>query len=150
MPGKFRKIATEEAWSLPEVAQAMQTVSRYPGNSLDLLLVKGIYDAQQAANGYSALNFLQGLLDVEERRLPEMDRLGVDMHVLALTAPGVQMFDADTACELATVANDRLAEVCRKHPSRFVGLASMAPQSPKARRQGDGAGRSTSSASTAS
>ncbi len=131
MAGKFRKIATEEAWSIPEVAAEMAKTSRYPGNSLDLLLVRGVYDAEKAGNGYSKLDFLSGLVDVEERRLPEMDRLGVDMQVLALTAPGVQMFDADTACELASLANDRLAEVCRKHPSRFVGLASMAPQSPK-------------------
>ena len=53
------------------------------------------------------------------------------MHLLSLTAPGVQMFDADTATELATLANDRLAEICRQHPTRFAGLASFAPQTPK-------------------
>jgi 5-carboxyvanillate decarboxylase len=41
------------------------------------------------------------------------------------------MFDADTATELAALANDRLAEVCRRHPTRFSGLASFAPQAPK-------------------
>jgi 2,3-dihydroxybenzoate decarboxylase/5-carboxyvanillate decarboxylase len=60
-----------------------------------------------------------------------MDENGVDMHLLSLTAPGVQMFDADTACELATLANDRMAEVIRRHPRRFAGLASFAPHSPK-------------------
>lgn len=131
MAGKFRRIATEEAWSIPEVAKELGAVSRHPSNALDLLLVRGVYDSENAGNGYSALHFLEGLLDVEQRRLPEMDRLGVDMQVLALTAPGVQMFDADTATELAALANDRLAEVCRKHPTRFVGLASMAPHAPK-------------------
>jgi 2,3-dihydroxybenzoate decarboxylase/5-carboxyvanillate decarboxylase len=53
------------------------------------------------------------------------------MHLLSLTAPGVQMFDADTATELAALANDRLAEICRRHPTRFSGLASFAPQAPK-------------------
>jgi 2,3-dihydroxybenzoate decarboxylase/5-carboxyvanillate decarboxylase len=53
------------------------------------------------------------------------------MAVTALTAPGVQMFDADTACELASVANDRLAELIRKHPGRFVGLVTVAPHAPK-------------------
>ena len=56
---------------------------------------------------------------------------GVDMHLMALTAPGVQMFDADTALELAMLANDRLAALCRKYPTRFAGLASFAPHSPK-------------------
>jgi 2,3-dihydroxybenzoate decarboxylase/5-carboxyvanillate decarboxylase len=60
-----------------------------------------------------------------------MDELGIDMHLLSLTAPGVQMFDADTASELAALANDRMAEICSKRPTRFAGLASFAPQSPK-------------------
>jgi 5-carboxyvanillate decarboxylase len=134
MTQKFRRIAVEEAFSIPEVAQELQRVSRGPGDSLDLLLVRGIYDgvpASGGAQGYSAMNFLDGLLDIEDRRLKEMDKYGVDMHVLSLTAPGVQMFDADTACELATLANDRLAEVIARHPTRFAGLASFAPHAPK-------------------
>ena len=54
-----------------------------------------------------------------------MDANGVDMQLLSLTAPGVQMFDADTATELATIANDRLAEVIARHPTRFAGLATL-------------------------
>ncbi len=128
MPGKFRTIATEEAWSIPEVAAELQKVSRVPGYSADLLLMAGVYDHKP---GYGDMKFLDGLLDVDQRRLAEMDKHGVDMAVLALTAPGVQMFDADTACELAALANDKLAEVIAKHPTRFVGLASMAPHAPK-------------------
>jgi 2,3-dihydroxybenzoate decarboxylase/5-carboxyvanillate decarboxylase len=71
------------------------------------------------------------LLDTEVRRLKQMDELGVDMHLLSLTAPGVQMFDADTATELAALANDRMAQICAARPTRFAGLASFAPQSPK-------------------
>jgi 5-carboxyvanillate decarboxylase len=131
MAGKMRKIATEEAWSIPEVAAALRDVARGPTSSLDKLLVAGIYDAKPDRSGYGAMNFLDGLLDTEQRRLKEMDELGVDMHLLSLTAPGVQMFDADTATDLAALANDRMAEICRKHPTRFAGLASFAPQSPK-------------------
>lgn len=131
MTRKFRKIATEEAFSIPEIAAALQQVARGPSQSLDKNLVKGIYDAPDPGRGYDALNFLDGLLDIEERRLAEMDALGVDMHLLSLTAPGVQMFDADTATELAALANDRLAEICARHPTRFAGLAAFAPQSPK-------------------
>jgi 2,3-dihydroxybenzoate decarboxylase/5-carboxyvanillate decarboxylase len=71
------------------------------------------------------------LLDLTGERLRDMDANDVDMQLLSLTAPGVQLFDADTATELATVANDRLAEVVAQHPGRFAGLASFAPQSPK-------------------
>ncbi len=128
MAGKFRKIATEEAFSIPEVAQKLKEVSRVPSESLDLQLVRGIYDADP---GYGVLGFLEGLLDIEVARLRDMDANGVDMHLLSLTAPGVQMFDADTASELATLANDRLAEVIARHPTRFAGLASFAPHAPK-------------------
>jgi 5-carboxyvanillate decarboxylase len=131
MAVKMRKIATEEAWSIPEVAAALGHVARGPSSSLDKLLVAAIYDATAKSSGYSALNFLDGLLDTEKRRLAEMDEFGVDMHLLSLTAPGVQMFDADTATELAALANDRMAEICAARPTRFAGLASFAPQSPK-------------------
>ncbi len=127
----MRKIATEEAFSIPEVAAELKKVAQGPSQSLDKLLVKGIYDAPEDSSGYSTMNFLDGLIDVEGRRLKEMDELGIDMHLLSLTAPGVQMFDADTATDLAALANDRLADICRRHPTRFAGLASFAPQSPK-------------------
>jgi 2,3-dihydroxybenzoate decarboxylase/5-carboxyvanillate decarboxylase len=127
---KLRTIATEEAFSIPEVAKALGEVARGPSQSLDRLLVAGIY-ASKTGLGYDGMNFLEGLLDIEDRRLKEMDALGVDMHLLSLTAPGVQMFDADTATELAALANDYLAGICRKYPTRFAGLATFAPQSPK-------------------
>lgn len=128
---RLRKIATEEAFSIPEVARELKQVARGPSSSLDKLLVKGIYDARDAGSGYGTMNFLEGLLDIEDRRLKEMDELGVDMHLLSLTAPGVQMFDADTATELAALVNDRLADICRRHPMRFAGLAAFAPHAPK-------------------
>src|ERR1700722_17618077 len=125
---KMRKIAVEEAFSIPEVAEALKQVSRAPGESSDRSLMRGIYDTQ---GGYGTMKFLEGLLDLEERRIKDMDANGVDMQLLSLTAPGVQMFDADTACELATLANDRLAAVIGRHPTRFAGLAAFAPQSPR-------------------
>nr|PZN76735.1 MAG: hydrolase [Pseudomonadota bacterium] len=131
MPGKFRRIAVEEAFSIPEVAQELKRISRAPSESLDMLLVRGIYDSTPGEAGYARMDFLSSLIDIEERRLKEMDEHGVDMQVLSLTAPGVQMFDADTACELATLANDRLAEIIARHPGRFAGLATFAPQAPK-------------------
>ena len=124
----MRRIATEEAFSIPEVAEGLRTVARSPGSSLDLMLVKTIYDAE--ADGPRA-HLRAQLLDLEGERLRDMDANGVDVHLLSLTAPGVQMFDADTATELATVANDRLAETISRHPTRFAGLASLAPHSPK-------------------
>ena len=127
----MRLIATEEAWSIPEVAAELRKVARGPSQSLDKPLVRGVYDVEPGQPGYDAYPFLDGLLDAEGTRLEQMDRFGVDMQLLALTAPGVQMFDADTAHELAALANDRLAELTHKYPKRFAGLASFAPHSPR-------------------
>ena len=131
MAEKMRRIATEEAFSIPEVAAELKQIARGPTHSLDMLLVRGIYDPENDGQGYGEMKFIDGLIDIEDRRLKEMDKYGVDMHLLSLTAPGVQMFDADTATDLARLANDRLAEVISRHPTRFAGLASFAPHSPK-------------------
>ncbi len=127
MTERIRRIATEEAFSIPEVSAALRDLSGGVSDSIDMMLVRKIYaetDSLQSA-------FLAPLLDLENERLREMDAHGVDMHVLSLTAPGVQMFDADTACALAEVANDRLAATIARHPRRFAGLASFAPQAPQ-------------------
>jgi 5-carboxyvanillate decarboxylase len=127
---KTRRIATEEAFSIPEVAAALKDVARSPSQSSDMILVKRIYDAPP--DDKSPMGLMRSrLVDLEGERLRDMDENGVDMHLLSLTAPGVQMFDADTATELAALANDRLAEVIQRHPTRFAGLAAFAPQSPK-------------------
>lgn len=70
--------------------------------------------------------------DIEQYRLPEMDRNGIDMQVLSLP-PGLQMEkDAATAVKIAKHANDSFAEIVRKHPTRFAGLAALPLQNPEA------------------
>jgi 2,3-dihydroxybenzoate decarboxylase/5-carboxyvanillate decarboxylase len=123
----MRRIATEEAFTIPEIAAALRNLCGSPDGSIDMLLVRNIY---RESSGYQA-KFLAPLLDLESERLRDMDANGVAMQLLSLTAPGVQMFDADTACSLATLANDRLAEVIARHPTRFAGLASFAPHAPQ-------------------
>ncbi len=71
------------------------------------------------------------LIDLGEGRLEDMDATGVDMHVISLTSPGVQVFDGELAAELARDANDHLADAVRAQPSRFAGLAAVAPQLPE-------------------
>ena len=123
---RLRKIATEEACSVPEVAQALRNVAHSTWTNLDMLLVNSIYNAPDPARA----PFLPQLLDIDAGRLQTMDENDVDMHVLSLTAPGVQMFDADTGSALATLSNDALAEAVKKHPTRFAALATFAPQDP--------------------
>ena len=42
----IRRIATEEAFSIPEVAAGLRDVARSPSISQDLILVQRIYDAK--------------------------------------------------------------------------------------------------------
>ena len=74
---------------------------------------------------------LNKLLDLEENRLKNMDAAGIDVQCLSLTTPGVERLDAPTGAALARSSNDLLAKAVRKHPGRFVGFATLAPQDPK-------------------
>ncbi|ACK52389.1 amidohydrolase 2 [Methylocella silvestris BL2] len=75
-----------------------------------------------------------GLVDVEQYRLPDMDAHGVEMQLVSLTADGVQIEpDRDKAAMIASRANDELAErFVARHPTRFAGFAAVALQDPKA------------------
>lgn len=120
----LKRIAVEEAWSFPEHLDALRAAAEAGGNNLDLEQLRPL--GVNAASGLGAR-----LTDIDER-LAEMDRLNIDMQVLSLTSPGVQVFARDQAVGLAQLANDRLAEVVARHPGRFGGLASFAPQDPVA------------------
>ncbi|RBP00940.1 2,3-dihydroxybenzoate decarboxylase [Roseiarcus fermentans] len=87
----------------------------------------GVTDAVQA-------HIDGGLVDVERHRLPEMDRNGIAMQLVSLTANGVQMEpDVARAVDLAKRANDELAErFLAKHPRRFACMATVALQDPAA------------------
>ncbi|WP_190304698.1 amidohydrolase family protein [Pseudomonas chlororaphis] len=115
------KIATEEAFAVPEWQVAMSKLS-----------LQG-----PEANEVKFLNFVQsvdewriGLTDFSHR-LNIMDRYGVDMHLLSLTTPGVQSFAPEIASQVAYLVNDQLAEIIAKYPTRFAGLATVAPQNPE-------------------
>lgn len=126
----FRRIATEEAFSTVPVAKAFgEMIRTAPLAALDSGAMKAIYES--FSQGAAPPELLRRLLDIEGTRLRIMDESGVDVHVLSLTSPGVQMFDADTATELAAESNDALAGIVAKTPARFAGLASVAPHSPK-------------------
>lgn len=71
------------------------------------------------------------LLDLGAGRIAHIDQTGIDVQVLSLTSPGVQVFDAVTATALAAQSNDRLAEALKAYPTRFAGLVAVAPQYPK-------------------
>ncbi len=70
---------------------------------------------------------LPPLLDVEAR-LRLLDEFGDMQHVLSLANPPLELIAGpDKTPELARLANDALAEVCRNHPDRFPAFIASLP-----------------------
>jgi gamma-resorcylate decarboxylase len=73
------------------------------------------------------------LLDIQETRLGEMDKHGVELMILSLNAPAIQAIpDTKTAIAVARQANDVLAGEVRKRPNRFAAFAALPMQEPDA------------------
>src|SRR5438874_1127869 len=106
-----RKIALEEHFAIEET---LATSERYAvGNSWDDLSAR--------------------LLDLDDRRLSEMDRNGIGFAFQSLNAPGIQGIpDPRQAAAIARKANDVLAAAIARHPDRFGGFAALPMQDPEA------------------
>jgi 5-carboxyvanillate decarboxylase len=122
-PKNYRRIATEEAFAIPEQMDAQrELLASTQEYDPDLFLWRFQTDRSGPIH--------DKLIDLYDQRLKTMDEYGVDMHLLGLTATGVQMLDPDKGTAVATIANDRLHEAVRKYPDRFAGLGTFAPQDP--------------------
>lgn len=75
---------------------------------------------------------LSSLLNTGEERLKIMDSLSVDVQIVSLSAPGIEQLASPVGTALAKKSNDALYEVIRRHPTRFMGYAALAPKDPKA------------------
>jgi len=108
-------IAMEEAFDVPEMT------------------TKGSLHQPSPFRPEVLANWERRLPDFTEYRLRDMDENGVDVQVLSLTNPGVQMQpDAAIAVSDAQLANDVLAATIKDNPTRFAGLAAMPLQDPAA------------------
>ena len=114
----YRRIATEEGFISPGVL-AQNAKTKIPG--VPLIVAEG-----PSAGG------ARNLLDLDAGRLAGMDADGIDMQLLLLSSPGVQVFERATAVALSIEANDYAAAACKRHPTRFAALATIAPQDPAA------------------
>jgi 5-carboxyvanillate decarboxylase len=119
----WRRIATEESFYIPEVAEAQHVLSKSVWDNLDMRKIERRTSPEAP--------LYRKLIDLEGERLLVMDQDDVAMQLLSLTTPGVQLFDPHTATRLAALVNDRLAELVSRHPTRFAGLAALAPQDPQ-------------------
>ncbi len=112
-PKRYHRIAVEEAFMIPEIASLDS--SRVPGRS-----------ETSARRTY----IMKSLLEMGDERIKAMDEDGIAMQVCLVAGIGLQDIDPVKGSELAALANDRLAEMARKYPSRIAGLADFAPRDP--------------------
>lgn len=126
----YKRIATEEAWAPPElIKEIMRIVNSRELDDPGFNSLWGFYGASQAERPRSLLHKIQR---IDESRIADMDASGIDMQLLLLTAPGVQVMKKEMAVAMAAMSNDRVAEAVGKWPTRFQALAAVAPQDPAA------------------
>ncbi len=115
----YRRIATEEGW-LPEAV--LRANARYAASGGRVQVM--------TRNGPAPKAMVDAVGNIGPARIAAMDRDGIDMQLLLLSSPGVQIFSAQEAGALARDANDELAAAIRRYPTRYAGLAALAPQDP--------------------
>jgi 5-carboxyvanillate decarboxylase len=125
----YLRIATEEAFAPPElVSMWQQMLTDGTVDDPGFVSLQGFFMLSTAPRPAAILARLQ---DLGDRRIADMDAAGIDRQVISLTCPGTQILDRDRAVAMATLANDQLADACRRHPDRFSGLTAVAPQDPE-------------------
>ena len=125
MSQRPRRVGTEEHFAIPEQLELWRGMARSVWASQDLELVRS------SGMSYHGQQLIDRLLELGVERIAKMDAHGIDVAVLSLCSPGVQLFDPETASDIASLANDRLASEVRAHPDRYAGLAVFAPHQRK-------------------
>ena len=105
----YKRIATEEAWGPSDLLTTYRKMAA--SKSIDDPGFVALW-ARLGANA----QLLARLGDIGEGRIRDMDATGIEMQVLSLTSPGVQVFDAATANKIAFDTNDQVAEAIRNYP----------------------------------
>lgn len=66
-----------------------------------------------------------------DRRFREMDRIGIDVHVISVHPSQFLYFtESALAARIVKMQNERIAGLCAAHPDRFVGLGNVSLQQP--------------------
>jgi 2,3-dihydroxybenzoate decarboxylase len=126
----YKRIAAEEAWCPPEMLEIYRRMLET--KAIDDPGFNTMFGFYMNSPSLRTQQIRDYLVDLGDQRLRHMDERGIDMQIVALTSPGVQVMPRDEATSFAAYANDVLADGCRKHPTRFAGLAAVAPQDAKA------------------
>lgn len=118
----MRTITLEEHFATPAFLEG-------PGGAGLVAQARSVVGGQQ---GRDAGQLVQRLTDLGDGRLEEMDRAGIEVQALSLTAPGVEQLEPQPAVAMARSVNDALATAVRAHPDRLRGLATVPTPDPEA------------------
>ncbi len=124
----YLRIATEEAFATEEQVAAYLRMVRDGTADKGLASLWGFYATSPSER---ARHIMECLVDLDDRRIADMDKTGIDVAILSLTSPGVQPLQPDEAKGIVSRANDHLAAAVARHPTRYVGMTSIAPQDPE-------------------
>ncbi|GAA2861136.1 amidohydrolase [Actinoplanes cyaneus] len=106
-------IAIEEHWIMPGLTSAL--------------------DGRDESLAFNDLgDHRRRLQDLGAGRIAAMDAQGIDLSVLALTPPGTQPLDPDSAVRLSRAANDLAASAVDANPARFRALSTLPMSAPEA------------------
>lgn len=118
----YLRIATEEAYAPPELLDEYRRLIEAGDADRGFASLMGYFLMSDHPQPRTVMARIASL---GESRLADMDATGIDKQILALTAPGTQVLDVDTARAMAELTNDRIAEAVRAHPDRYAGLAAV-------------------------
>lgn len=122
-PVDSRIVAVEEHVATDDYFDALEELPVPPGEEPERAFMCKFPSNPTMRNRFTDVDTVVG----------EMDRAGIDLSVVSLNPPGVQMFaDAAQATSLGRLMNDKLADLVLAHPDRLYGLGSLAPQDPAA------------------
>ncbi len=116
----MRTVALEEHFSIPALAQRIgkKAISR-----------RG-YRPRNITPG--AVNPMELLPEIGEKRLKSMDDAGITLQVLSHAGPNADLVPGPDGIAMARETNDYLAAAIKRHPDRFKGFAMLPLQSPEA------------------
>lgn len=129
----MKKIAIEEHFHTEEFVKYLYSRKKWPRRELIEEGVKTFVRDWWSPTAFRLFDpdIPSPLTDLGEGRLKNMDEAGIDMQVLSISFPGVEMFDAPDGTAMAKSINDELSSAVKRFPDRLAGFAAIAPQNPE-------------------
>jgi len=130
----MKKIAIEEHFHTEEYIRYLYSRKEWPRREMIEEGGKRIVREWWSPTNYRLMDPDQPnpLTDLGEGRLKRMDEAGIDMQVLSISFPGVELFGPSEGTAMAKSINDELSIVIKRYPERLAGFAAIAPQNPDA------------------